>query len=324
MSTLDEELNEAQEADRLRQQSEEDERRQREFEQRQQQDHIEFEQQQQLDRQRQQSPADQAKQAAKQKVKDVAKKAVKKVAKQAAQKLIAATAPYWGTALAIIGGIVLVICLVLFVIVVMAAKCNEDSWTGWGARVLSKATSFVGMIPADICAKLAMNPSLSSGGASGGAGGGASFSESDAATRAYLAAAPRGIRVNKDDCAPGQTSDCTSLTGMKSSTIAAIVDVAAACDTAVRGPTEAPDNKCGVVVTGGTEPGHEAGRCSHANGYKVDLGVNSALNSFIMVPANKIATRSDGAQQWRYGSTIYAYEASQGTGPHWDIVTGCN
>lgn len=74
---------------------------------------------------------------------------------------LAATFPIWGTILAIIGVILIAICVTIFIFVVMVAKCNEDSWTGVGARLLSTASSYMGIIPADVCDKLAINTGTS-------------------------------------------------------------------------------------------------------------------------------------------------------------------
>lgn len=122
----------------------------------------------------------------------------------------------------------------------------------------------------------------------------------DASARAYLS--QNGISVNKP-------APATDLNGIKPGIIQEIVNLKKACN-------------CTVIVTAGTESGHSTGTYSHTNGYKIDLGMNSTLDNYIKTNFTAIATRSDGAKQWKNTATgaIYAEEATQGTGPHWDVV----
>ncbi len=69
-------------------------------------------------------------------------------------------AVFAGPALAIVGIIVLIFLLVLFILVVMLAKCNEDTWSGTGARALSTVSSFLGIIPSDVCAQLTIDKNV--------------------------------------------------------------------------------------------------------------------------------------------------------------------
>ena len=105
-----------------------------------------------------------------------------------------------------------------------------------------------------------------------------------------------GISINK------QPPD-TMLQGLQAGIAQEIVNVKNACG-------------CTVIITGGTEPGHASGTYSHANGNKIDLGLNSALNTYIETHFPKSTVRSDGAQQYTSSSgAVYAKE-----GDHWDIV----
>ncbi|MFD7511096.1 hypothetical protein ACFV5N_17435 [Streptomyces sp. NPDC059853] len=73
---------------------------------------------------------------------------------------------------------------------------------------------------------------------------------------------------------------------------------------------------CALNITGGTETGHASGTYSHWNGYKLDYGLNTCINSYITNSFTYIGNRSDGAAQYRSGSgNIYARE-----GNHWDVT----
>ncbi len=120
---------------------------------------------------------------------------------------------------------------------------------------------------------------------------------SDQAARQQLAAA--GIGVNAQ---PPQTS----LEGIRQETINAIIAAKQRCG-------------CSVTITAGTEGGggHTPGEHSHGTGYKVDLRLNSALDSYVTTNFPYIGTRSDGARQYRDPSTgaVYALESD-----HWDVL----
>jgi len=125
----------------------------------------------------------------------------------------------------------------------------------------------------------------------------ASSSEQDA--RAFLL--KNNINVNAQ---PPQTI----LAGIKQSTLNTVVSLKQACGSG-----------CGqIVVTGGTEPGHsETGTCNHSSGNKIDLGVTSGLDAFIMKYTYIGVRAGDGAKQYKDpNGIIYARETSP---PHWDI-----
>lgn len=83
-----------------------------------------------------------------------------------------ASAPIWGGILAIIAVIGLIMAFVFVVLMVMIVKCNEDSWSGTGARAASTVASWVGVIPEDVCEQLAFE-----GGSSGGGGASGSWTD---------------------------------------------------------------------------------------------------------------------------------------------------
>lgn len=73
---------------------------------------------------------------------------------------------------------------------------------------------------------------------------------------------------------------------------------------------------CALNITGGTETGHAGGTYSHWNGYKLDFGLNSCLNSYVTSAFTYIGQRGDGAALYESGSgNIYARE-----GNHWDVT----
>jgi hypothetical protein len=147
-------------------------------------------------------------------------------------------------------------------------------------------------------------------------------SNKDQASRNTLLA--NRISVNKNDCWTSTKTNCTSLLNMRSATVNEIIYFAKACDK-WNAPTGSYANRCGVIVTGGTEAGHSgSGSCSHAGGYKFDMGITTLIGNYI---ANKsyfsyLGIRSDGAPmyKWLSGGAIYARESNP---DHWDVLVGC-
>ncbi|MEU8773847.1 hypothetical protein [Streptomyces sp. NPDC048606] len=88
-------------------------------------------------------------------------------------------------------------------------------------------------------------------------------------------------------------------------------------DTAKAAQTLKSASGCALNITGGTETGHAGGTYSHWNGYKLDFGKASCLNSYIKNTFTPIGARpGDGAPQWKSGSgNVYADE-----GNHWDVI----
>jgi len=70
-----------------------------------------------------------------------------------------------------------------------------------------------------------------------------------------------------------------------------------------------------IVITGGTESGHTSGTYSHANGYKVDLRLNSTLDSYIENNFRRDGS-VDGYPAYRSpNGGLYVKE-----GNHWDVT----
>ena len=127
-------------------------------------------------------------------------------------------------------------------------------------------------------------------------------------SEARSALAQNGVTVNKSPCPQGVpyqqvTGGCTSLEGIRSSTLSVATDIKKAC-----GGT--------VIATGGTELGHSSGANSHSMGYKIDIARNNALDACIEQsygpPRGK---RSDGATIYIAPNGVeWAKEHD-----HWDV-----
>jgi hypothetical protein len=120
---------------------------------------------------------------------------------------------------------------------------------------------------------------------------------------AYATMSSNGICVSWSGSTACQSNpDRTSLQGLQPTTIFGVTELKSACN-------------CDIRVTAGTEGGHAAGTYSHGNGYKLDLGFNTQLDSYITTVGQRQSTRSDGAALYRIGNGLYARETT-----HWDVV----
>jgi Putative peptidoglycan binding domain len=127
---------------------------------------------------------------------------------------------------------------------------------------------------------------------------------SDATARARLSAA--GIPViSSGNCSDRNVSTCTSLDGVRASSIRGILAFKSA-------------SGCSFNVTGGTEVGHAGGAFSHGNGYKLDISRTSCVTNYINANFSNIGTRGDGAAQFR--STRGDVYADESFASHWDIL----
>lgn len=125
-----------------------------------------------------------------------------------------------------------------------------------------------------------------------------------------------GISINNpNECPPGQTTGCTSLSGILKSTVDGVKAIKNSCN-------------CDVMITGGTEAGHASGAYSHANGWKVDLRFNTQLDNYIYgkigTPSAPITSSSIQKDTNYCGSdeNTYRYEPDAAGGAHWDVVVG--
>jgi len=127
---------------------------------------------------------------------------------------------------------------------------------------------------------------------------------------AAIAALGTGFTVTSSgNCDNQQDPNCTSLQGLQSSTIAGIINLKDHCPGC--------DN---LVITGGTEVGHDSGPLSHADGYKLDIsdsaGSGAALTQYLNTQLN-----SPQLNKWynvTIGNTSY-YMAHETDPNHWDI-----
>ncbi|MEM9336534.1 MAG: pilin [Patescibacteria group bacterium] len=111
---------------------------------------------------------------------------------------------------------------------------------------------------------------------------------------------PSGVRT---DCTG--IDRCTTLGGINEDTVNQTLNIRNACPT------------CNIVVTGATEGGHAGGDFSHANGYKIDLDDNPALDNYLQTTLTRSGTREGSHGGPRYVDSCgneYVREAT-----HWDI-----
>ncbi|HEY8373693.1 MAG TPA: hypothetical protein VIL00_13185 [Pseudonocardiaceae bacterium] len=104
-------------------------------------------------------------------------------------------------------------------------------------------------------------------------------------------------------CSDRNKPNCTSFEQINSGTIDGIITLKQA-------------SGCAINITGGTETGHASGTYSHWNGYKVDISLNSCINSYIRNSFTRIVPPSFGSEQYRSAAgNIYTLESN-----HWDIL----
>jgi hypothetical protein len=113
-----------------------------------------------------------------------------------------------------------------------------------------------------------------------------------------------GLRwISSGHCARRSNPHCTSFEGLRPSTLSGVLQLK-------------ENSRCGVVISGGTERGHERGRFSHGAGYKLDVLPNRCLNRFVKRNYRRVHTRGDGAALYRAADrSLFAREPS-----HWDIT----
>lgn len=121
--------------------------------------------------------------------------------------------------------------------------------------------------------------------------------------QAYAQLQAVGIGTNRD-CSDRTISTCTSLDGIRADTVAQVVAIKNSC------------SGCPITVTGGTETGHSAGTYSHGTGYKIDLRVNSQLDSYFQSMTRSGSRGGDPRYIDRCGNEY----VKEGSPPHWDIT----
>ena len=120
-----------------------------------------------------------------------------------------------------------------------------------------------------------------------------------------------GVSVNNPPCTMGQTTGCTNVNALPMNAISGLVNMKKEC-------------KCDVMITGGTEGGHQ----THGPGKAiVDLRPDVSLNFWVWGNAN---TPPDGERKTKRlndgTEIIFAFETKGGntggtsTGAHWHVV----
>lgn len=145
-------------------------------------------------------------------------------------------------------------------------------------------------------------------GISPGAGAsGATFTQEQALN--YIKQSGANITtVSSGNCIDKNNPTCTSLDGIRQSTMDAVIAFEKACN-------------CPIIITGGTEA-HGTGACSHSSGCKVDIAATAQVRNYVTNPNNftYIGTRCtpqfcDNAKLYKSASgVVFADE-----GGHFDL-----
>ncbi len=146
-------------------------------------------------------------------------------------------------------------------------------------------------------------------------GGGGGYDTGSGTSQITHAEAVRQLQAAGVNIKPG-----ANLNGIQQGVVDELVGLRGSCAGATR-------QGCDMTVTSAVGQ-HSPGTCSHANGYKVDLRLNSNLDNFIKSrfgdpahPGQPIGIRSDDkAPLYKNPATgsLYAREAN-----HWDMVINC-
>lgn len=114
-------------------------------------------------------------------------------------------------------------------------------------------------------------------------------------------------------CTGSSTSGCAGLSGVKSSTVDGLIEIAQAC------------SSCKITVTSVTEGEHSTkGTESHANGYKADTSARDAGTNAFFESLPQTGTRSDGAALYTYETacctvTVADERNLANVSAHWDL-----
>lgn len=213
-------------------------------------------------------------------------------------------------------GLVIVLCAWLVVDSILKVLYNPSTTTSYGPW-----NSILVSDGSNDCIAPTQNPTSlpgvtgNQGGGSGGANSGVAVvsttpitasSGNEASVRAQFAAA--GVSVNHSVCTGSSGSGCTDVGGMQTATIQQVLNLSAKCG---------GSSGCGMVVTGGNEPGHASGPHSHGNGYKVDLRLGTAMDGIIQ-KLTRVADRTGDSPgpTWVDSCNNQYVEESD----HWDVT----
>ena len=129
-----------------------------------------------------------------------------------------------------------------------------------------------------------------------------------------------GINVSSTgNCSDANNSRCTSLDGIKQTTLDALIAIKKDCESTAQ--------QCPITVTGGTETGHAGGLQSHGNGDKLDIrfNQNDRVSTWITTAIQQVNRGAPPSLDTTYHTTLstktgenflleFRYE-----GNHWDI-----
>ncbi|MBG0826895.1 hypothetical protein HS041_03795 [Planomonospora sp. ID67723] len=108
--------------------------------------------------------------------------------------------------------------------------------------------------------------------------------------------------VSSGGCADRDNRRCTSFEELRATTLRKVIRLKRR-------------SGCPIVLTGGTEAGHEHGRYSHRTGYKVDVAHGPCIDRHITRRYPFDGLRDDGARLYRAARALFARTPS-----HWDIL----
>lgn len=111
------------------------------------------------------------------------------------------------------------------------------------------------------------------------------------------------------NCSDPRNRNCTSFQNIWKHTVDSAVGL--------RG-----NSKCaGMTVTGGTEAGHPgSGRGSHADGWALNMNLNSCLESYVRKNFKLVGQGAWGIRWKAPSGNVYTKVKSGGTFTNWDIV----
>jgi len=130
------------------------------------------------------------------------------------------------------------------------------------------------------------------------------------------------IKFNKDTtCGEKQSyknvsGGCTNWRGVQPETKSYAESIANEC-------------ACTLVITGGSEKGHEGGVGSHENGWKFDARIDQGVSTFVEENPDRfkrLDNNSKGETRYQDKETKAIWTKEQGKEPHWDVCVrkeGC-
>ena len=123
-----------------------------------------------------------------------------------------------------------------------------------------------------------------------------------------------GITVNKGDCVSLTDTNCTSLRGIKSSTVYGVNLLKAGCGRSYGG-----EGRCIFTITGGTEIGVHSTTGDHPKGEAIDISKAGVMNRYIRDKVSNITpVQTDKGPMYSFRIGGYNYKVID-EGNHWHI-----